>query len=78
MSCCTNRKVLYPIAKNKVLGATKISDTDYNDYKNYVIPNKAPNNLFIWTLTTDDYLVAINRNDNSILEDWEYFCFICY
>ena len=74
-------KVVFPIAKNKVVGVTKITD---NDYKTTVAQfgYTGAYNINLWALTTDDYIVGVDRNTNTLLStestDWEFFCFICY
>ena len=75
-------KLVYPIAKKVVLGVTKVTDTDYKSTTEQFTTGPY-NNLYIWTLTTDDYIVAVNRSTNVLMEstnprDFELFCFICY
>ena len=77
-----NEKVVFPIAKNRVVGACKVSDDAFDKLKNDIIANSSPKDLYLWTLTSDDYWVGINRFTNQLLVsglfDQEYLCFICY
>ena len=61
-----------------VVGATNIADDRYKDIVQSV---KVHDNtdLYLWTLTTDDYLVAVNRFTNELYTtNAEHFCFICF
>lgn len=83
-----NKKVIFPIAKKKVIAVTKISDDPYAEDLSIngnhsilnIISNNSPSDLYLWTLTPDDYIVALNRYTNELLNinDLEVFCFICY
>ena len=74
-------EVVFPIAKNRVVGVTKNTD---NDYETTVVQfgQSGAHNLNLWTLTTDDYIVGVDRNTNTLFStestEWEFFCFICY
>ena len=74
-------KVVFPIEKNRVVGVTRYTD---NEYETTVIQfsQGGAYNLNLWTLTTDDYIVGVDRNTNTLLstesKDREFFCFICY
>ncbi len=81
MNCVIGEKVVYPIAKNRVIGVTKISDDYYERFLELVIEPKNPSaDIYFWTLTYDDYLVAVDRftGEKLINGDHELFCFICY
>ena len=73
--CNLNRKVLYPIAMNRVVGMCKVSNDLLAELK---YPEIAP--LSSWTLTGDDYLLALNANSNTLIsgDEGEIICFICY
>ena len=73
-----NQKVVYPIAKKQVLGATKISDDGYEEILGYIKSSRTLD-VFLWTLSNDDYIVGISSFDNGIINnDYEMFLFICY
>lgn len=84
MRCEINKKLIYPIAKNRVVGATKISDDNYKTMVDLINLKDATINskydLFLWNLSTDDYIVAVDRFDNDLISGFEkeYFLFICY
>ena len=76
--CNVNEKVVYPIAKKRVVGATQITNETYNRWKEFL--NKGSlYDIYDWTLTIDDYIIAV-KSDSQILhtEDLDLFCFICY
>ena len=73
-------KVVYPIAKKRVIGATKISDDTYDSAVRF-LNEKRQVNLYSWSLTIDDYLIGIDRYTNTLLApvaDYDYFLFFCY
>ena len=79
MHCHVAIKIVYPVAKNRVYGACKVSDISYAQILDSF--NKGySSDLNIWTLTDDDYIVLIKRdgglNTDSSIET-EFFCFIC-
>lgn len=66
---------MYPIEKKLVIGATKISDGSYARLAELGWLN----DIQIWTLTTDDYVVALDKNATFIdKNDMAPFLFICY
>ena len=77
-----NEKVIYPIAKKRVVGATRITDTNYKFLLDGI--SKRDNwinnlDLALWTLTTNDYIVQGDAYTRKISAgDNDYFCFICY
>ena len=76
-----NKKILFPIAKNKVVGVTKITNENFETVKEIIKNINNYYTMYIWTLTSDDYIVALNRSTNKDLipdDDLEFFCFICY
>lgn len=81
-----SQKVVFPIAKNKVIGVTKVSDDTYDYINNHFnLDYFSGHDLYIWTLTADDYIVAVDRKSNTLIPfdkegitDYEFYCFICY
>lgn len=77
-----NQKVVYPIAKKYVIGATRITNASYDKIIEMMsVPQLHTYNLGLWTLTTDDYLVEAKRDGSALdtnNDDGEFICFICY
>lgn len=70
--------MVYPIAKKKVVGATNISDDNYANIVKYVKVHENTD-FYLWTLTTDDYLIAVNRFTIELYTtNSEHYCFICF
>lgn len=77
----TGEKIVYNIAKKKVVAATKIADDDYKTMVNSINNNYTSVDLYLWNLTDDDYIVALDRSTNKLFnayQDADFFCFICY
>ena len=76
--CIENTKIVYPIAKKKVIGVTKVSDVSYEEILGY-IKSSVILDVFSWTLSEDHYIVGISSLDNGFINnDYEFFLFICY
>lgn len=74
----------YPIAKNRVVGVTRMTDLSYDTLVDYASNHNGyiyNYDLNPWTLTQDDHFVAANLRDNLLIahyDDTDYFFFICY
>lgn len=82
-NCWLNRKVLYPIAKKKVVSATKICDYDTKESISNVLGNNVASSytIYSWILTADDYIVGrdpYTNQLNTLINDVDRYCFICY
>ena len=82
MNCQIMRKLVYPIAKKKVIGVTRMSDDTYEKAVEMINAGNMPEyDLTLWTLTLDDYIIALNRNTNTLIsvnKDSDNFLFSCY
>ena len=88
--CTINEKVVYPIEKKYVFGVTRRTDMSYGGLKNAIDKNTDKTTpwvnyydlaIWIWTLTTDDYLVQADPTTGKITYpvcEGDRFCFICY
>ena len=62
-----NRKVVYPIKKKMVVGATKVCDYDTHDSINNVLGKgeRSSYTIYPWILTADDYIVGRDPYSNE-------------
>lgn len=82
--CKIGEKVVYPIAKNRTVGVTRMTDSNYGPDSSDSNLNLRCDDFSLWTLSQNDYIFAIDRRSNNTKYltasegDYEYFCFICY
>ena len=75
-----NKKLVYPIAKNKVVSVTRVADHDPFDAIKNAIGNSSYT-VYSWALTADDYIVGRDPFTNGFSQwsdDTQLYCFICY
>lgn len=78
-----NNKIVYPIAKKRLVGATRICDWDSKAVRDINATGTWANGYDFtpWTITTDDYFLAVNAKNGYLVgsdSDADWFCFICY
>lgn len=76
--CKISEQVVFPITPKRVVGVTRKTDQYMGDSIGSL--EYRSDNMSLWTLTYDNYIIALDRHSiNSLItNDDEWFCFICY
>lgn len=76
MACVTGQKITYLIDINRLVGATRISDSPANT----ILSNQNHEyDMTLWTVSTDGIVLSLNAQTlNFVNTDEDFFCFICY